>query len=142
MSRLSGSCACGRVRYEADGDLSPIAHCHCETCRKVHGAAFSSLAAVRRSDFRWTEGEELLSHFESSPGKIRRFCSKCGSHLAAERAQSSHVMLRLGCLDTPIVGEHIGHIWRSDGASWFDPNQLLDEYPRGYAPTEGIKASA
>ncbi len=129
---LVGGCACGAVRYEVTGEISPIIHCHCQTCRKTHASAFSSLAAVPRDHFRWTAGEELLSAFESSPGKFRRFCSRCGSHLFAEREAHATVMLRLGCLDTPIPPRHVGHIWRSDGASWFDPAVSLPEYPEGH----------
>jgi hypothetical protein len=132
---LVGGCACGAVRYEVADEISPIIHCHCRTCRKTHASAFSSLAAVPRAQFRWTAGEELLSAFESSPGKFRRFCSRCGSHLFAEREGHNAVMLRLGCLDTPIPPRSVGHIWRSDGASWFDPSLRLREYPEGY-PTE------
>lgn len=126
---LVGGCACGGVRYEVEGEISPIIHCHCQTCRKTHAAAFSSITSVDRRAFRWTAGEDLLSVFESSPGKFRRFCSRCGSHLVAERAASSSVMLRLGCLDTPISVRDMGHIWRSDGATWFDPSVKLPEYP-------------
>ncbi len=125
---LVGGCACGAVRYEVDGEISPIVHCHCRTCRKTHAAAFSSLASVDRRQFRWTAGEDLLSAFESTPGKFRRFCSRCGSHLFAERVASSSVMLRLGCLDTSIAARDTGHVWRSDGASWFDPSVKLPEY--------------
>jgi hypothetical protein len=131
---LTGHCLCGRVRYEVDSELGPIIHCHCETCRRAHGSAFSSIAAVARDKFRWVAGEELLSCYESSPGKFRRFCSNCGSHLVAERAGHGHVMLRLGCLDTDAKPQVIGHIWRSDAASWFDPNVQLPEFPEGYPP--------
>jgi hypothetical protein len=130
---LTGHCLCGSVRYEVDAELSPIIHCHCETCRRTHGSAFSSVAAVPREKFRWTEGEEMLSAFESSPGKFRRFCSNCGSHLFAERVGHPHVMLRLGCLDTKVQPRAVGHIWRSGAASWYDPQQQLPEYPEGYA---------
>lgn len=131
---LTGHCLCGRVRYEADAELSPIIHCHCETCRRTHGSAFSSIAAVPRETFRWVAGEELLSSFESSPGKFRRFCSVCGSHLFAERAGHAHVMLRLGCLDNPPAGSTrtLGHIWRSDCASWYDPKEQVPEFAQAY----------
>ncbi len=129
---LVGGCACGGVRYEVEGDISPIIHCHCETCRKTHGSAFSSIASVDERRFRVTTGKDLLSVFESSPGKFRQFCSRCGSHVFAKRETSSSVMLRLGCLDTPIVPRNAGHIWRSDGASWYHPKVELPEYPEGY----------
>lgn len=129
---LTGHCLCGRVRYEADAEIRDILHCHCETCRRTHAAAFSSIASVPRKHFRWVAGEEWLSSFESSPGKFRRFCSACGSHLMAERIASEHVMLRLGCLDTPVRPQARGHIWRSDAASWYDPKDILPEFAEGY----------
>ncbi len=109
------------LEYAAEAVIDALIHCHCETCRKAHGAAFSSLSAVPRERFRWTKGEAMVKAFESSPGKRRWFCSECGSHIVAERRESGHIMLRLGCLDTPITVERQFHIWRSDAASWFDP---------------------
>lgn len=127
MAILEGSCLCGGVAYEVDAPPGPIVHCSCRTCRKAHGSAFSSIANVPREKFRWIRGAELLGAFKSSPGKFRRFCRRCGSHLFAERTSQPTVMLRLGCLDTPISGPARLHIWRSDGASWFDPKESVPE---------------
>lgn len=132
---LTGSCLCGRVAYEADAEIDGVIHCHCETCRKAHGAAFSSLAAVPQERFRWIRGDGVRKSFESSPGKLRHFCSECGSQIAAERAGRPTVMLRLGCLDTPIEAGRQWHIWRSDGATWYDPAVALPELPEGFPPT-------
>ena len=129
---LTGSCLCGAVAYEVDAPLGVIVHCHCRTCRKTHGAAFSSLASVPRETFRWVKGEERLGAIESSPGKFRRFCATCGSHLFAERIGQATVMLRLGCLDTPVTMKGTTHIWRSDGASWYDPKDVVRELPEGF----------
>jgi hypothetical protein len=128
---LKGSCLCGAIAYEADGTLERIAHCHCRTCRKAHGSAFSSVAAVARTGFRWTQGEHLLAAFESSPGKLRRFCTRCGSHIVAERVGLPTVMLRLGCLDTPSECAAQVHIWRSDAATWYDPRRAVPERVEG-----------
>jgi len=128
---LAGSCLCGQVAYAVDSAMGPIGHCHCESCRKAHGAAFSSIAAVPRQSFRWTKGQDLIKAFESSPGKLRWFCSSCGSQLMAERIDRNSAMLRLGCLDTPVPGGRQSHIWRSDGASWYDPSAAFDELPEG-----------
>ena len=126
---LTGSCMCGGVAYEVDAPVGAIIHCHCQTCRKAHGSAFSSLTNVSREYFRFVRGEELLKSFESSPGKIRRFCSRCGSHIVAERTGRPTVLLRLGCLDTPIGQKPSAHIWRSDAATWYDPKIELPEFP-------------
>jgi hypothetical protein len=118
------------VAYEVDAPPGPIVHCHCSTCRKAHGSAFSSVMSVPRERFRWTKDENLLAGFESSPGKFRRFCSPCGSQIFAERVFQPTVLLRLGCLDTELTDRPRYHIWRSDGASWFDPRDMIPEFPR------------
>ncbi len=128
---ISGSCLCGQVRYEVDGELGGLVHCHCRTCRKAHGSAFSSVAAVPKASFRWVTGEALLKSFESSPGKFRSFCMNCGSHIVANRPAQPTILLRLGCLDTPAPGQPKCHIWRSDGASWYDPELSLPQLPSG-----------
>jgi hypothetical protein len=128
---LNGSCLCGSVAYEVDADIGPIVHCHCRTCRKTHGSAFSTVSPFPRERFRFTKGEDLLGAFESSPGKFRRFCSRCGSHIMAERIAQPVVLLRLGCLDTEITARPRMHIWRSDAASWYDPKDVIPELPEG-----------
>ncbi len=130
---LNGSCLCGSVTYEVEADVGRIVHCHCRTCRKTHGAAFSPVTSVPRDKFHWTKGADLLSSFESSPGKFRRFCGRCGSHIVADRVGQPTVLLRLGCLDTPIAGPSQVHIWRSEGASWYDPKEQFPERPQGLA---------
>jgi ADP-ribosyl-[dinitrogen reductase] hydrolase len=96
---MRGSCLCGAIVYEVDRLDMPILHCHCTTCRKAHAALFAPIAGVYREHFRWLRGEEKLSSYESSPGKLRYFCSVCGSHLVASRATQPHVVLRIATLD-------------------------------------------
>src|ERR1700687_5300149 len=96
---LKGSCLCGSVRYEIDQLDTPIGHCHCRTCRKAHAAAFASTARVDRSDFRWLSGQAALGAYESTPGKLRRFCTRCGTHLIAEWTAQTQVIVRVATLD-------------------------------------------
>jgi hypothetical protein len=129
---LTGSCACGAVAYEADASPTPIAFCNCRTCRKVSGTAFGANMSVPRSSFRWLRGEDRLTSYESSPGKVRRFCATCGSAMTAERIDNpaAPVRIRLGALNTPIENPiYVGHIWRSEAADWFDPKQVVAEWP-------------
>jgi hypothetical protein len=109
---------CGTVRFEVDQLDGDIGHCHCLTCRKAHAAAFATTARVLREHFRWTAGENSLSAYESSPGKLRRFCSVCGSHVVAERPAQEHVILRVATLDDD-PGKHPAmHIWTSHDVQW------------------------
>ncbi|MFM6321972.1 MAG: GFA family protein [Microcystis sp.] len=95
---IRGSCLCGNVSYQIDGQLGTITHCHCTKCRKAHGAAFSTVANVQINKFQFTSGTELLKSFESSPGKRRYFCVQCGSQIYAHREGQKHYILRLGTL--------------------------------------------
>jgi ADP-ribosyl-[dinitrogen reductase] hydrolase len=125
---MKGSCLCQSITYEIDSIDMPVGHCHCRTCQKAHAAPFATTAGVMRDHFRWLKGEEKLSSFESSPGKLRHFCSICGSHLLAERINQPHVILRIATLDDDPGVAPQRHIWRSHGAPWlFYEN--LPSYP-------------
>jgi ADP-ribosyl-[dinitrogen reductase] hydrolase len=119
---LEGSCLCRSVRYEVDRLDMPIGHCHCSTCRKAHASAFTTTAGVLREHFRWTAGENKLRAYESSPGKLRHFCSECGTHLVADRPAQPHVILRVATLDDNPGATPTMHIWTSHAVQW-----LVDE---------------
>ena len=78
---VKGSCLCGQIRYRINGPLTGTLNCHCTMCRKAHGAAFRTRAAVKTEDFEWLAGEHLLTRYQSSPGLHKMFCSVCGSNL-------------------------------------------------------------
>lgn len=123
---IDGSCLCGSVRYEISGEIGDIVHCHCETCRKAHGSAFSSVAAVNDCDFRLL-GKDDLKSYESSQGKHRYFCSNCGSQIYAKRNGTAHIVLRLGTLNSDIDSLEKEHIWVSQKANWYCIRAQLPE---------------
>jgi hypothetical protein len=129
---LAGSCLCGSIAYEVDADPGPIVHCHCATCRKTHGSAFSTVTSVPRERFRWVRGKHLLKGYESSPGKTRYFCTQCTSLPSAPQPTRSCCVW--DGLDTAIAERPKVHIWRSDAAPWYDPKDQLREWPEGKRP--------
>ena len=134
---IRGACLCGAVAYEAEGLSGPIGHCHCRTCQKAHSAAFATTARVVRSGFRWTRGDDARASFESSPGKLRWFCRRCGSHLMAEWVALDQVILRVGSVDEGLEDARpVAHIWVSHQANW-DPGPVdhLPRYPEGAPPS-------
>jgi hypothetical protein len=125
---MKGSCLCGAVEYEIDQLDMPIGHCHCHTCRKAHAAMFASTAGVEREHFRWLKGEEQLTAFESSPGKLRHFCSVCGSHLVAERPAQPLVIVRVATLDDDPGSKPAMHIWSSHDVPWLQDGRDIPSY--------------
>jgi hypothetical protein len=127
-NRIEGSCLCGAICYRSERVAGPSANCHCQMCRKAHGSAFSTIVPVQKEGFRWTAGEELLEHYESSPGKRRWFCSRCGSQLISTRdAADTQLLLRAGCIDSGPVSAPIAHGWVDFMASW---HRITDDLPR------------
>lgn len=115
---MKGSCLCGGVQYEVDQLATPIQHCSCRTCQKAHGAAFNTGAGVSPDHFRWTQGEDLLKGFESSPGKLRYFCSNCGSQLLARKGGYPVWVLRVATLDDDPGRKPERHIWTAQESPW------------------------
>jgi hypothetical protein len=137
MSTLEGGCLCGAVRYEAAGLCGPILHCHCRTCRKAHGAAFATTGRTPRAGFRWMQGADSVRCYESSPGKRRHFCSRCGSHMMAEWESEPEVILRLGTLDSDPGSKPVAHIWTEEKAPWYELGAELPAIPRGRSREPG-----
>ena len=130
LVKIDGSCLCGSAKYTISGGISDIVHCHCVTCRKAHGAAFSSVASVPLSSFTLNHTDPL-GRYESSPGKTRYFCSNCGTHLYAKRTGQDHIILRLGSIDSELPSREYAHIWLSHKASWYELNSELKECQDG-----------
>jgi hypothetical protein len=72
---LTGRCL--GVRFEIKGQLGPVVYCHCSMCRYANGSSCATNASVRSDEFRIVTGRELIKEYESSPGNLRAFRSKC-----------------------------------------------------------------
>jgi hypothetical protein len=124
---LEGSCLCGAVRYEIDGELGPIVCCHCTMCRKAQGSAFATNAPVPADRFRIVQGEGSLRSYKSSARKERLFCGTCGSPIFSRREGANDVRVRIGTLDTRISARPAAHIHVASKAEWWE---LRDDLPR------------
>ncbi|HVT36896.1 MAG TPA: GFA family protein [Nevskiaceae bacterium] len=128
-----GSCLCGGVRFQIDAPLNEIGMCHCAMCRKASGTAFATNAPVPEDKLR-ISGAELLSSYESSPGKQRVFCSRCGSPIYSRSAKRPGVVrIRVGTLDTPVGRVPDYHFWVQDKADWYEIRDGLPQH-RGVVP--------
>jgi hypothetical protein len=130
---IEGSCLCGDVRYRVERAAGPMAHCHCRMCRKAHGSAFSTILPVARDGFEWLSGEDQLAHFESSPGKRRWFCSRCGSQIVSTRDDDgATLLLRAGCIDRGYDAAPVAHGWVEFKADWHAIDDDLPRFERGF----------
>lgn len=124
---MRGSCLCGTVQWEFDGDFSGkgISHCHCIICRKGHGSPFASFVGSHETDFRYVSGADAVRAYESSPGMVRNFCAHCGSPVSVEIG--SRRVVPGGLFDEEPPRKPTMHIFVKDKASWFD---IADSLPQ------------
>lgn len=96
---LRGSCLCGGVRYEIEGDLERASRCFCSLCRKQTGSAFGTYGFVPADRFRLLTGTDLIRSFHATRDVTRTFCGRCGSTLQWKRAGRDGFSVALGTLD-------------------------------------------
>ncbi len=131
----SGSCFCGAVRYEIDGEIGPAYYCHCSRCRKISGSAFSANAVVTPAAFRVVHGESALKAITADNGVSRVFCAECGSSILVR--QGDQMRLRLGTLDSELPTSPQMHIHAASKAGWFE---ICDALPRHDAAPQASPA--
>jgi len=81
-----GSCHCGRITFEVEGELTQVVACNCSICLRKG----SLLWFVSRQQLRLSAPEENLSTYTFNKHVIKhRFCSKCGMHPFGEGTDPS-----------------------------------------------------
>ena len=130
----TGSCLCRGVRFRIEGELGPVQVCHCQQCRKAQGGPFAAVIPVAASAFHFLEGEALLSAYESSPGKQRAFCSRCGSPVFSRREDLPGVLrLRAGLIDEPLTVGIAWHAYTDSKCGWWPIEGDAPRYGEGHA---------
>jgi hypothetical protein len=101
MTKITGGCACGSVRYEVSEPFVSSNYCHCTRCQRRTGAAASANARTAPGSFRLVEGEDLVACWDPGGGGFAKcFCSRCGSALFSRNAETGEdLAVRLGTVD-------------------------------------------
>lgn len=130
----TGSCLCGGIRFRIEAELGPIELCHCQQCRKAQGTAFGANSPIRSAAFVLLSGDALLAEYESSPGKKRAFCKRCGSPIFSSRASLPGVLrLRVGLVDGPLAAQPVAHAYVASRCNWWPITDCLPQFPAAYA---------
>ncbi|MDR6666607.1 GFA family protein [Rhizobium sp. 1399] len=112
MTIRYGSCNCGKVRYQVEGEPKRVGLCHCTDCRQESGAAFTYYAIWQTSAFK-TTGETVVH-------QGRRFCPACGSRVFAYDEDEAEI--KLGTLqDAPTSLKPTYELWIKRREPWLQP---------------------
>ncbi|MEP4889702.1 MAG: GFA family protein [Aliiglaciecola sp.] len=118
MSDHFGSCLCGTVKFEVQGDFDSFYVCHCKHCQKDTGSAHAANLFSHSAKLIWRSGADAVSSF-TLPGTRhnKSFCKICGSALPS--AQSDDMLVvPAGSLDSKISILPTAQIFLRSEASW------------------------
>jgi hypothetical protein len=132
---FTGSCLCGGVQFRVDADPEPIQLCYCQQCRKAQGAALVTNMPVPAAAFHITDGSDLLKAFQSSPGKNRVFCSRCGSPIFSKTDKKPEVVrIRAGTINESLPVRPVAHFHVASKPNWWAITDDLPQFKEGYVP--------
>lgn len=112
-----GGCQCGAIRFETTGEPKFISNCHCQSCRKATGAAYSTWVGFSEENIRWTCGKP--SFFASSADVTRGYCRDCGTPLTYAGEQwAGELHFLAGLFDDPERVAPRTEAFIEDALSW------------------------
>jgi hypothetical protein len=130
---FSGGCACGAIRYSADGEPLFSMNCHCRDCQRETGSAYAAVLAVPKATFKVTQGKPKYFELTADSGNktTRAFCCSCGSPLFGLPGISPDIVtIRVGSLDDPSVFRPSQDIYTASAQPWDCMNPDLSKSPK------------
>ncbi|WP_459924585.1 GFA family protein [Desulfatiferula olefinivorans] len=119
MSIKPGSCLCGEVTFEIEGDFDHFYLCHCSRCRKDTGSAHGANLFSSTATLKWLSGVDKVANFTlPSTQHSKSFCSICGSALPNIQLGGALLVVPAGSLDCDIHIRPTAHIFISSKANW------------------------
>ncbi len=108
---VPGGCFCGAVRFRITLPTEFCGHCHCESCRRSHGAAFVTWTSVPDERFAFTGGEAAVRWHESRREVRWGFCGTCGSSMLYRAGEApGRTYVTVASLEGPIDREPEAHV--------------------------------
>jgi hypothetical protein len=120
-----GSCLCGAVSFEIEGDLAAPDACHCSKCRKQTGHYLASTDVPK--DRLAISGAENIGWYQSSEKVRRGFCKTCGSSLFWDPPHRDWMGVAMGAFDTPTRTHLKMHIFVADKGDYYDISDGLPQ---------------
>ena len=119
--RVTGSCHCGSVEYEAEVDPAHVTVCHCTDCQMMSGSPYRVSVRAPAASFRLLSGvlKAYTKTAESGARRVHSFCPECGTPVhSSDPHQPTTYSLRIGCLDRRADLAPARQIWCKSALPW------------------------
>lgn len=88
MTRYTGSCHCGAIRFEIDTEITQVTECNCSICSKK-GILHHRVAP---ENFRLLTDESAVATYQfGSRAAKHHYCVKCGIHVFTRPRAAPHL---------------------------------------------------
>ena len=125
---LTGSCYCGNIEYQINGEFRSQCFCHCRSCRLASGAPYVAWGTVPRTAFTVLRG--TLKKINGASGVTRGFCAECGTGLTYHNEKTrDEIDICLATITDPGRVRPAFHIWVADKLPWISIDDGLPQYP-------------
>lgn len=133
MSKISGSCLCGAIRYTSVVPPLMTAVCHCTNCQKQSGSAFSINVALPKGALQFSAGQPAVYEDTGGSGKPvhRHFCAACGSPIYSNAVSAPQFdWLKAGTLDDTSWVKPIANVWCDSAQKWVAFAEGVPKFPK------------
>ena len=119
---MTGGCACGAVRFEAEVDGDDAYLCHCRMCQRATGSLSIAFKNIPQAKLRWLSGPDW---YDSSPIARRPYCGKCGTSLGFQFKEGPNMDVTVAAFDDPGRFKPTSHFGaESVHEAWLDTSGL------------------
>ena len=132
MTRYTGGCCCGKVRYEIAAAPIRGFQCQCRDCQRDTGAGHASVMVFPRAALAVVTGvvTETLRTADSGERKLKGFCGSCGSPLYNKPLSKPDMLgVYVGTLDDPSDFQPELVMFASRGHAWDHLDPALPKLP-------------
>jgi len=84
QNQYQGSCFCGAVEVQVQGEPAAMGYCHCESCRQWSASPVNAFTLWPPAAVTITRGSDQLASFAKTERSIRKWCKACGGHVLTE----------------------------------------------------------
>ena len=124
--KAEGRCLCGGVGFSTGLPSKWVAHCHCQMCRRTHGAAFITWVGVDEACVDINDAQGLLEWYSSSEHAQRGFCRRCGSSMFFKSTRwPGELHITLANFSDPVDRQPQAHAYYDSHVEWFTVNDRL-----------------
>jgi hypothetical protein len=133
---LTGACQCRAVGYAIAAEPVTVYACHCYSCQRQTGGAFTLSMVVPSAAIRITRGaaqewQRPAAETASRTPTTCLFCGICGARLYHLPSRSPEIaVVKPGTLDDTSWLTAVGHIWTENAQPWVRIPPDTVNYPR------------